>query len=96
MKIRFALVALAALGGALSAARASAMPVAPLGSGASNIENVEALTAWRHKNTSFRANVKCGLEQPMGKQVLLVQRNKEQNASCNSVVSSAIEDSYDA
>jgi hypothetical protein len=41
MKIRFALVALAALGGAaLSAAPASAMPVAPLGSSASNVETV--------------------------------------------------------
>ncbi|MBR1238062.1 hypothetical protein [Bradyrhizobium sp. AUGA SZCCT0182] len=49
MKIRFAIiVALAALGGAaLSAAPASAMPVAPLGSGASNIENVAVVCGAR-------------------------------------------------
>jgi hypothetical protein len=41
MKLRFALVALATLSGAaLSAGTASAMPVAPLGSSASNVETV--------------------------------------------------------
>jgi hypothetical protein len=45
MKLRFALIALATLGGAaLSAGTASAMPVAPLGTNASNVETV-ALSA---------------------------------------------------
>jgi hypothetical protein len=41
MKLRFALIALATLGSvALSAGTASAMPVAPLGTNASNVETV--------------------------------------------------------
>ena len=48
MKIRFALVALAVLcGAALTAVPASAMPVAPLGSGASIVENVAVVCGAR-------------------------------------------------